>query len=103
MVVDTIIRFNDNVRMIAKHKGLKIGDLERDIGKWAGYFSRDPLVHLEDAVKISRVLGESLEDIMFKDYEEEYRIQAINDRREQIKVEIALLKKELAEIGGDNG
>lgn len=92
-------KFNENVRLICKHKGIKLGECERFIGKAAGYFSRNPNITLRDAKALSVFLNESLEDLMTRDYAKEFRKQAIIQRREQIKKDIARLNKELEDIG----
>lgn len=92
--------FIENVKAIAKHKGIKLGSVEHFIERPRGYFSRKPIVSLEDAITVSQMFGESLEDMISKDYSQIYKYEEMKQRREQLLKEIEELKKELKEMGG---
>lgn len=85
----------DNIRVICKHKGKRIGDIETYIGKQRGYFSRqNRKISLDTAYKVSVYFGIPITDLIETDYAEYYR----NEERQK---EIAELEKRLAELKGE--
>ena len=82
-------RINENVRYLAKAKGIKLGYIEKELGVSLGYFSRGNQTNINAArlYQVSKILGESMEDLIEKDF-----------RREIIQDKIAELKRELKEI-----
>lgn len=97
------MRFNENVRAVAKKKGLKLGQVEKYILKSAGYFSRNPDITLKDACRLADLLDESLEDLINQNFEEIYRARDLKEKRDYIKQELERLNKELEEMGEDDG
>lgn len=82
----------ENVRYVAKHKKMLIGDIEKQVGLSPGYFSREGTkISAEKLYEVSKILDVSMEDL-------------ITDRlREKIILEkIEELQKELKEVRGES-
>lgn len=90
-------KMRDNILYFAELKGIKIGEIERAIGRnRLGYISRwrknsSRAVPVEDVYNISRVLGVTVEDIITLDtsvLKKKLEIEKLNDQIESIKQQI---------------
>ena len=79
----------ENLRYIAKEKGIKIGHIEDELGVSRGYFTRAGTnISAVRLYQASKILNVTVEDLFERDL-----------RREIIKDKIAALEKELSELG----
>lgn len=88
------VRFYENVKFIARNKGINLKEIERTIGVTQGYMSRAKKnnidISISKAYTAAKMLGYTLDDLIEKDYAKEFR-------RAEIKKEIARLEAELME------
>lgn len=65
MTLNELVAFN--VRYVAKRKGLKIGEIEKEVGVRIGYFSRksqtDTSTSLEVIYKTAKILDVSIDEL----------------------------------------
>ena len=89
------IRLRRNVLYYADERGLKIGEIERSIGRRAGYIARwvrTDSISIEDVYKISNILGVTIDTLINEDIDSKIKLleieklkQTIGDIEEQIK------------------
>lgn len=85
----------ENIKYLAKGKGLKLADIEKKMGRRAGYISRRKSgITAEELSIASNILGESMDDLYKKDFGKSLRIEEITE-------EIERLNKELQELQGE--
>lgn len=60
-----------NIKALAKYKGIRMQDIEKSIYRQVGYLSRGLTLTANELMKISDILGVSMDDLMRKDYEQE--------------------------------
>ena len=85
--------FITNIRLLAKSRD-SLGRIERQVGVSTGYLSRfkrgNINIPLVTAIRFAEAVGEDVMDLCMKDY----KVQAIDDKIEQLEQEIAALKEE---------
>lgn len=80
-------RLRRNVLYYAELKGLKIGEIERSIGRRAGYIARWPrtqTISLEDVYKIANILDVTIDTLINEDIDSKIKLQEIAELKEKI-------------------
>lgn len=94
--------FVNNVQAIARAKGMRIGVIERSAGMRTGYLSRMAKGYvtpsLSHACRLADAIGESLSDLVTKDYAAEYRADILREKLQRKEAEISDIKRELERI-----
>ena len=76
-----------NVLYYAELRGLKIGKIERSIGRRAGYVARWPRtesISIEDVYKISNILGVTIDTLINEDIDSKIKLQEIAELKQKI-------------------
>lgn len=100
---DTIKKIINNIRTLAQIKGLKLGDIERKMGRSAGYLSRHPNIATLELIGVSNLLGVTVGDLITKDFGDmliDAEIRKLEEQIGEIEKEIVELKKK--KIAGNN-
>lgn len=84
------MKLNENIRYIAKHKKIKIGDIEEAINVSKGYFSRKTKISAERLYQVSKILDVSMEDLI----EDKYRQQIIEEKIKDLQEELTTIRGE---------
>ena len=84
------MRFIHNIYILCKSRGIKLGDLEINIGRSPGYFSRMikknvNSISLIEAVKVSDCLGVNLADMVFKKFDDITILLEIENKSKEVK------------------
>lgn len=84
-------KLRNNIIYFGKLKGLKIGDIERTIGRRLGIISRwktkqVDTIPLDDIYNISLLLDVTIEDLINTDLETLMREQEINELEKQVEL-----------------
>ena len=94
MIDKRIVNFVNNVKLFAKEKEIKIGDIEDSLGVSKGYLSRvasgGGTLSLLGAIEIADYLHMKLEELVFTNYERrirELRILELEEERARLKGE----------------
>ena len=86
---EQIEAFYRNVRLLIKSNGMKIGDVERSINTDPGYLCKAEKAKSEigiiKAKRLADMFNVSIEDLMSKDYANEYEKQLIVQEMEKLK------------------
>lgn len=93
---DTVKKVVNNIRTLAKIKGLKLGDIERKMGRQAGYFSRYPNIGTLELIGTAKLLGVTVGDLITKDFGDmliDSEIRKLEEQIDGIKREIVELQK----------
>lgn len=78
--MDVKERIYENAKALAKMKGIKLSDIEKQIGAAVGYLSRKSRgLTIEKAYEIARILQVSLTELTENDYWEVYKKQFAED------------------------
>lgn len=99
---DTVKKVVNNIRTLAKIKGLKLGDIERKMGRQAGYLSRYPNIGTLELIGTAKLLGVTVGDLITKDFGDmliDVEIRKLEEQIGEIEKEIVELKKK--KIAGD--
>ena len=80
-----------NVKALCKINGYMLGEVEKDIGMYPGFFSRNRNVSAELLVKIADKFEVSVMDLLNKDFQQEL-LEA--DKVDKVYAVIAEMKKE---------
>ena len=94
-------KLRNNIIYFGRQKGLKIGDIERAIGRRLGIISRwktkqVDTIPLDDIYNISLLLDVTVEDLINTDVERLMREQEINELEKQAK----LINNQIKELKG---
>ena len=90
--------FHDNLKYLAKRKGIKLKDIEEQVVVSQGYFSRalqKDFVPLETAYAAAKAVGANLQEMIEKDFEQEQTIQDLIDEIEQLQKRLNTMMKEM--------
>ena len=95
-------KMRDNILYFAKLKGIKIGEIERAIGKRLGYVARwrkntSQAVPVEDVYNISRILGVTVEDIIVTEsdvLQKKLEIEKLNKELEKLNEQLVKIRLE---------
>ena len=84
-------KLRDNIIYFSKLKGLKIGDIERAIGRRLGIISRWKTkqintIPLDDIYNISQLLDVTIEELINTDIKKLKREQEINELQKQVEL-----------------
>lgn len=60
-----------NIRALCRINAYQIGDVEKDIGKYPGYFSRCRNISAEDMVSVAKRFEITVDDLICQDYGQE--------------------------------
>ncbi len=85
--------FSWNARLCCKQKGMRIGDLERQVGVSPGYLSRieySRRVSLANICRTAEILGVTIDDLLSEN-------MMIDMRIEELKKELKMLKSKRGE------
>lgn len=76
-----------NVLYYAELRGLKIGEIERSIGRRAGYVARWPRtesISVEDVYKIANILDVNIDTLINEDIDSKIKLQEIAELKQKI-------------------
>ena len=96
-------KLRDNIIYFGRLKGLKIGDIERAIGRRLGIISRWKTkqintIPLDDIYNISLLLDVTIEDLINTDIKKLKREQEISELEKQVE----LINNQIKELKGRN-
>jgi transcriptional regulator with XRE-family HTH domain len=77
-----------NVLYYAELRGLKIGEIERSIGRRAGYIARWPRtesISIEDVYEIANILDVTIDTLINEDVELKVKLEEIAKLKEKIE------------------
>lgn len=80
-------KLRSNVLYYAKLKGLKIGEIERTIGRRAGYIARwgrTETISVEDLYNIALILDTTIDNLINEDIEEKLILEEIEKLKQKI-------------------
>lgn len=81
----------DNIRAIAKYKGIQIGTMEDVMGVSHGYLSRSKNMSAMTLYRASQFLGVRMESLIEDEYEEFLAKQRIRDQIAELKIKLAIM------------
>lgn len=91
-------RFVENVVFLAKKQGMKIGELEKELGLRAGYLARkrqnETDIPLRIVCHISSIFDCTVDDLLNRDFVKEAKIA-------ELQQAVQKLNKEIEELGGE--
>ena len=77
----------NNIRLLARINGIKLGDLERDSGVPIGYLSRKNHMTVEALLNFCKNLSVTPNDLIYKNY-----------KNDELDAEISKLKEKIREL-----
>lgn len=100
-----IKKFFKVTKLLAKEKGIRIGDIEKSLGVAHGYLGRVVnnnvgAFRLEWAIKIADMFGMYIDDIFFFDFDA-HRLAYLKLEKEKREAELQALMDEMEGLKGD--